>query len=190
MNDIINEFDSKDLKSIELTSVYEIEGLLVYMQDLTKKMESLKELKRFRATITDERINFYNSRIEDLRAVVLNTLKNFKEKTVEFPGTGKVTRRQSSATWLIDNDEQLIEFLEKNQLADDVVHVKKVIDKRKAMKVIKDLPKNEKVPGISKVPGKESISISYDKQDDDESNIKELSQKPTINLDDLESLEV
>ena len=93
-----------------LNSVYEIEEVIPLIQKLSKHIVFLKELKKFRSTSIDAKIAEYAEKSQQLRTVILNTLEKFGEKTLDFPGVAKVTRKKTTSTWQVESESSLLSF--------------------------------------------------------------------------------
>jgi len=91
-------FQEKDFSELdELSSVYEIEGALLSVKELDSKISFLKGLKQHRAAILDDKIKSLSGKVDKIREVILTTMKTHspKQKTIEFPGVAKISRRQN-----------------------------------------------------------------------------------------------
>jgi len=174
-----------------LSSMYEIEDVLLLIDQVNHKVDYYKEMKKHRLAACDEKISKLNSKSEALRSIVLNTMQKIapKEKTLDFPDVGKVTRRKATETIIIDHEDQVLKFLEQKGLKGEVVKTVETVDRRKLKSVVQkcDLT-GEKVPGISKVIGTESISITFEKPKNSIDNIEAPAVDVEFNLDTLDSL--
>jgi len=169
-----------------LNSVYEIENIILLLKEINSKVDFYKDLKKFRTESINEKIDDYSKRSDQLRKLIQDTLKHFKEKTLDFPGIGKVTRRNKSKdTWQIVDEDSLRKFFEEKGVKDQVYTTKEVIDKREAMKMVDAYVKQGvNVPGLFSVEGSESVSISFSKNKEKEEPVSHVS------LDELEELNI
>lgn len=174
-----------------LSSMYEIEDVLLLIDQVNHKVNYYKEMKKHRAASCDEKISALSDKAGALRSIVLNTMKKVapNEKTLDFPDVGKVTRRKPRESIVIDQEDQVLDFLERKGLKDEVVKTVETVDRRKLKTVIQRCDQTgEKVPGISKVSGEESISITFEKPKDRSGDFDEPATTAEINLDALDSL--
>lgn len=174
-----------------LSSMYEIEDVLLLIDQVNRKVDYYKELKKHRTAVCDEKIYDLHSKAESLRSIVLNTMKKIapKEKTLDFPDVGKVTRRKPKETIVIDDEGQVLEFLDRKGLKDEVVKIIETVDKRKLKAVIQQCDQTgEKVPGISKVYGNEALTITFEKPKEPATDDLKDTVAPKFDLEALDSL--
>lgn len=175
-----------------LSSTFEIENILLLIEEIDKKVEYYKELKKHRVKSVDEKINSLVQKEAVLRGVILNTMRSMNEKSLDFPDIGKVSRRKAKSSIVLEDQDAVIAYLEKKGLSDGLVKVVESIDKRKLNSLVSDLEKQgEDVPGISKIAGSESLSISFEKPKDPNVSMGAPIDKPTkpeLDLDDLDAL--
>ena len=174
-----------------LTSMYEIEDVLVLIDQVNHKIDYYKEMKKYRTAACDDKISGLNNKAEALRSIVLNTMQKIapKDKTLDFPDIGKVTRRKPKESIVIDNESLVLDFLEQKGLKGEIVKTVESVDRRKLKTIVQQCDQTgEKVPGISKVTGKESISITFEKPKEHDAEIVEEFATEEINLDLLDSL--
>lgn len=175
-----------------LSSTFEIENILLLIEEIDKKLEYYKELKKHRVKSIDDKIGSLSQKEATLRGVILNTMKSMNEKSLDFPDIGKVSRRKSKSAIVLDDQDEVIAYLDKKGLKDGVIKTVESIDKRKLNSLIGDLEKQgEVVPGISKTPGSESLSIAFEKPKDPNVGAPVATPtKPELDLDDLDALMV
>ena len=177
-----------------LSSTFEIENILLVIEEIDKKIEYYKELKRHRVKSIDDKISSLDLKEATLRGVILNTMKSMNEKSLDFPDIGKVSRRNPKAAIVVEDKDQLIAYLGQKGLKSGVVKTETVenIDKRKLNSLVGDLEKQgENIPGITKIPGPESLSIAFEKPKDPNADAPIAKPtKPELDLDDLDALMV
>ncbi len=177
-----------------LSSTFEIENILLYIEEIDKKLEYYKELKKHRVKSIDDKISTLSTKEATLRGVILNTMKNMNEKSLDFPDIGKVSRRKAKSAIVLDDQDAAVAYLEKKGLAGGLVKVVESLDKRKLNSLVGDLEKQgENVPGVSRVIGSESLSIAFEKPKDPNVSVGAPISKPTkpeLDLDDLDALMV
>lgn len=189
MNDIRTLLSGPIPDGHVLTSTFEIENILVLLEEINKKIAYYKELKQHRVKSIDEKITNLTLKETALKNVILNTMTNMNEKSLDFPDIGKVSRRKGRSTIVLDDEGQVLDYLGTKGLRDSVVKVVETVDKRKLNSIIGDLEKQgETVPGISKSQGSESVSITFEKPKDPNSPPWGAPSKPELDLDDLDAL--
>lgn len=154
----------------KLNSVYEIENILMLVSESEKTVEHYKNLKKSRIQSIDNRIAEYTDKIDSFRQLILNTLNIFGEKSLDFPGIGRVSKRKPTAgKWEVIDDAKVMEFV-KNHKIEHVIETKEVIIKKELNKVLDEYKKqNITVPGTHLEEGQESISITFEKEEEPKS---------------------
>lgn len=164
-----------------LSSIFEIEQLLEYLKDTEQDIHYLQDLKRHRAKSVDSQISVLNEKRETYRQVILSTMKQHEptKKTIPFPGVGKVSRRKVAGSWSVDNEDLMLEYFDREGIKDDIVEQPKPVINRRKLKAALDLlgKQNKNVPGVSREPDKEGVSISFESED-------AVNSKPGIVLPD------
>lgn len=167
----IKELLGSDLSSdYTLNSVYEVENVLLILQNIAEKIDWLKKLKKYRTQSIDERILSLDERTDALRNVILQTMKRLdpNQKTLVFPSIGTVTRKKTPSKWKVDSEEEVLKFLDESGHKSDVIKVKESIDLNSLKKVLDSFSSAKvEVPGVTLVDGSESISIKYDKMNEE-----------------------
>lgn len=152
-----------------LDSKYEIENVLLMIQQVEDKVKFYKELKQYRAKKLDDEIKDLEGRADRLRRVVLNTMTSTEpgKKTMHFPGVGKVTRRAGKQSWKVKDEQLMLDFLEQQGVKNMVVETKEVVSKKEANKVFDNF-KDQKIdiPGVECKEAAESISIAFEDEVD------------------------
>lgn len=169
MSHVLQQLGQTGIKSdTYLSNVYEIEDILLVIHNLNNKIQHLKGLKDYRMKTLAEKIGDYEKRVDQLRELVLNTVKHHAPDTkkFEFPEVGNVVRRVSKGSWDIEDDEAVIEFMTQKGVADEVLApVKPKLDRKKAKEAITEFQEQGiKVPGTVYKDASESISISFDEK--------------------------
>lgn len=177
-----------------LSSTFEIENILLLIEEINKKLEYYKELKRHRVKSIDDKIGSLSQKEDILRGVILNTMKSMNEKSLDFPDIGKVSRRKAKPKIVLDDQDILEAYLDKKGLKIGIVKVETIttVDKRKLNSLVNDLEKQgESVPGISKTAATESLSIAFERPKDPNVSVGgpiTTHTKPELDLDDLDAL--
>ena len=167
-----------------LDDLYGIEDLAMGAKGIKKELEWLKGYKNKKNADIDQKVKALNSKLEFFKKVILATLKEHKEKGVDFPGSCKVTSINRQGKWNILDEEEFISIIEKaeqdGEKVDGVVEeVKEFVVRKKAAGVLLDLwTKNgtmstyiEVTEGedacVKKDPPSKSVSFTYPKEEDD-----------------------
>ena len=176
-----------------LDDLYGIEGLALVVKDLDKKVEFLKEYKKRKKEDIDKEIKVLENKIEFFKKVVIRTLKDKKEKSVDFPGSCKAISRNQKANWKIIDDEEFIKIIRDAEDQGEKINkaIKEineyVVRKKEANKLLDiwekngnlekyfDIEKNNKASKVcvSKEPAKTSVSFSYPKEEESDEVIDE-----------------
>jgi len=187
-----------------LSSEFEIEEVLIRLQELNSKIEHAKGLKKYRVETADIEIKSLEEKIGQFRRLIQNTMFTLtpNEKSLQFPSIAKVVKRKGSDSWKIEDEAEFLKHVRNEHKADydKVVKVKQSVDSRAAKKMIDDWTESEDVPGVRKVEGIESISITFDADAPKLSKVstvktlKPLATKSTApvkqDLDKLDNLDV
>jgi len=166
MQDIESMMSSSDFV---LDSKYEIENVLVLIQEIEAKAKFFKGLKQYRAKQLDQDVAELEGRAARMREVVLRTMVSTdpKKKTMHFPGTGKVTRRAGKSSWTIKDEKAVLKFLDEQGVKGQVIETKESINKKEASKVFDCFHETQvEIPGVEKKNAAEGISISYEEEKD------------------------
>lgn len=165
--------------------MYDIEDGLTGLTVLEKRLDWLKRLKESRVKTITEEIKVYEAKIDWTRDLILKTMQKHApdDKTVSFPGVGKVTRRHVKGSWNIDDETIFLAYLEKEGLKEQVIETKEVLDKKKAKELLTSMARTgTDVPGVSKKDDADSLSISIDPNETGRAKQVEMS------MDELDSI--
>lgn len=179
-----------------LDSIYEIEDILEAIARSDKKIEHFEKLKKHRTNVLDEKIEQLENENIRLRQVIFDTMKALApdDKTVDFPGVGKVTRKKPKEKWVVENEDEVIKYLEKEKLDKDAVKTVKKIVKKELDKVLDNAAKRGiAVPGANIDAGAETLSVSFDKnyKPGSEAETGEVDKvSKTVEVEELDELEV
>jgi hypothetical protein len=155
INDIING-------SYLLEDKFEIEGVLSAMRNIENKIAFLKELKKRRAAAIDVQIESQSETLDKLKEAVKGCMQKNKEKTLDFPGVGKVQVRETKGTWSILDKDALRKDLEKIDKFASVSEESWDFNKKDLNKLLDELRKNNNVPAsVKQEDSRISLSVSY-----------------------------
>jgi len=147
-----------------LDSAMEIDDVLQEIAKREHKCKHWEEVKKHRAQILDKKIVDTTDEINQLRKVILETMKKHApdDKTLDFSPVGKVTRKNVRQKWIIENEKELMEYLEQKGIKERVTTTVEKINKKELDKVL-SRSKDGEVPGVTLDAGQETISISFEK---------------------------
>lgn len=149
-----------------LQDKYEIENVLVVLQSMTNKIEFLKELKRRRVSAIDEQIHKEEANAEKLEEAIKNCMSLNKDKTLDFPGVGKVQVRNSKGTWTIVDEDGLRDHLKSLGKFEEVSETSWKFKKKDLNKLLDELKENNNTSSFAqKEKDKTSLSISFPKEE-------------------------
>jgi len=186
INNILNGTES-------LTDKYDIEGVLLFMQQSTRKVEFLKELKKRRVSSIEEQIAFEESNLEKLEDAVKNCLALNKTKSLDFPGVGKVSVRNTKGTWTIVDENGLRNHLETLGKSNEVIEESWKFKKKDLNKLLDELMENNNTSSfVTKEPDKTSLSVSFPKEDLTHQQVVVNPSNQNVSVDKkiLDSLEI
>jgi len=150
----------------ELTDKYEVEGVLLALQQMNRKVEFLKELKRRRVSSIDAQIQAEEASMATLEDAIKACMKRNKEKTLDFPGVGKVGVRETKGTWTIIDEEGLRRHLESLGKFNEVSEESWKFKKKDLNKLLDELQQNNNTSTfVEKEPAKTSLSVSFPKEE-------------------------
>jgi len=186
---IYDIYESTEINPLQ--SMEEIEDLIVAIDSLDKRESFYKSLKKKRTQAIDTEIEKIEKRRERLKEVIKTTLKENKQKSLNFPGIGRVSFREVKGSWnVIDEEavvEQLSSILDPNDFK-EVVKTESKIVKKNLNKVLESLEsKNVSLNGVEKEPARSSVTVSIN--DGLESEIEE-EEVEAYTSDDNDKLEL
>lgn len=192
----MGEMDKRMLFGKEIPDNYvvsnavEIEDLVVALARTNKKLDWYKALKQKRIKDIEEETQAYEAKATWLRDLILSSMQEHSpsEKTLNFPGIAKVSRRNVKGSWDISDEEAMLACLADQGMKDEVVRIKEVVDKKKAKDVLEQLHKMRiTVPGVTRSEDSEGISVSFSEGDAVNEKVQKISQ--AVSNDDMDSLD-
>ena len=170
---------------VALDDLYGIEDIGLNIQEMNKKIEFLKEYKRRKKSDIDKEIDLMENKIEFFKKIVIATLKEKKEKGVDFPGSCKASSRNNKPTWTITDDKEFIKIVKEaekeGEKIEDSIKETLVIDivKKNASKLLDIWEKNgnfekyfevgeDEESCVKKEPSKITVSFRYPEIREDE----------------------
>ena len=175
---------------VALDDLYGIEDIGLNIQEMNKKIEFLKEYKRRKKSDIDKEIEIMENKIDFFKKIVVVTLKEKKEKGVDFPGSCKAVSRNNKATWKIVDDEEFIKIIKEaekeGEKTEEAIKEKTTFDivKKNASKLLDIWEKNGNLEKyfevgedenscVKKEPSKTTVSFRYPEKREDEDIIDE-----------------
>ena len=155
-----------------LEDLHDIEAIVYVVKDLSKQIDSLKELKKKRATAVDNAIEKITTRIDFLKSIVFATLKKHKEKKVRFPGVGYVSQRKQRVSYEISDEQKLLEVLQKENEYENIVEEVSGhnIKKHELNKLLGMWSKIDKLPDcVSEQKSDPTVTMTFDDEISDSS---------------------
>ena len=163
---------------VALDDLYGIEDIGLNIQEMNKKIDFLKEYKRRKKSDIDKEITLMESKIDFFKKIVVETLKDKKEKGVDFPGSCKAVSRNNKAAWKVVDDDEFIKIIKEaekeGEKTEKAIKEKTTFDvvKKNASKLLDIWEKNgnlekyfevgeNETPCVKKEPSKITVSFRY-----------------------------
>lgn len=148
-----------------LSDKYEIEGVLLSMQQMSRKVEFLKELKKRRVSAIDEQIAAEEANLGILEEAIKKCMDDNKAKSLDFPGVGKVSVRSIKGTWKIVDENALRSHLESLGKFKEVSEETWSFKKKDLNSLLDKLQDNNNTSSfVTRDKDKVSLSVSYPKE--------------------------
>jgi len=146
--------------NIRLSNPVEIEDALGGVLQLDKKVEWLKELKKYRVSQIDEKIRTYETKTSILKDLIQTCMEEHGEKTLDFPGMAKLTVKNNPVKWEVQSEEKLFELLKNKEIFDEVVKMIPKVIAKELNKFFKSAT-DEELEGIAeKIDGIRTLSVT------------------------------
>lgn len=150
----------------------EIDELLVNIAAIDAQIEHYEALKKHRNSVIDAEIDKLEGNKAQYREAIQQFMASNGEKTLNYPGVGKVTRKAGTRKWIVKDEDALISYLKANpglspQLLAKVVVTEEKVVKKELNKILDDLNAHNalQTDTVELEASKESLSISFDKGD-------------------------
>ena len=155
-----------------LSDVHNIEAALEIIRKSEDKIVEYKELKKKRALVIEQEIENLTGRVAFLKSVIFETLKAAKQKSVSFPGVGKVSSRKKKGNWVIKDEAALIQYLKDEGEYTTIVKQEETVQKGELNKLLEVWDKVGKVPtAVEREPESGGVSISFETDTDTLSSV-------------------
>ncbi|GAG79605.1 unnamed protein product [marine sediment metagenome] len=164
--------------SIEpLKSEYDIEDVMIIVNDMNDKVSFLEGLKKKRVKDIKQELDMYDQQLAKLEKVIIKTLESVNKKSLKFPGVGGVSLATRKGKWVVKNEGDLLDVLKSTdeEAHKRVVSSKPVIDKKALDDILDNWEKVDMIPDCVKHEGatkhikfrfEKSADVDSDKDDD------------------------
>lgn len=167
----------------KISDIVEIEDVLLFINQSEQEIEFLKNLKKYRVSTIDAKIKEREEQVEKLRDATKGFLVDNNKKTVEFPDVAKISVSKKKGTWVIEDQEKMLEALKKLNQYDKVVEETISIKKKDLNKVLDELEKNRNIPqGVKREEETSSMSITFNKNAEARLQQKEEAKQSTVSV--------
>lgn len=167
----------------KISDIVEIEDVLLFINQSEQEIEFLKNLKKYRVSTIDAKIKEREEQVEKLRDATKGFLVDNNKKTVEFPDVAKISVSKKKGTWVIEDQEKMLEALKKLNQYDKVVEETISIKKKDLNKVLDELEKNRNIPqGVKREEETSSMSITFNKNAEARLQQKEETKQSTVSV--------
>ena len=123
-----------------LDDIMDLEDVGLTVGELEKKISFYKEFKKKKRQDIDNEIKVAENKIMFFKTVILSTLKHYKEKGADFPGSCKIGSRNNKGVWVINDEAELIKILQevrKESEEEDKALIDKVLKSKTEYSVAK-----------------------------------------------------
>lgn len=163
--EIYEMLNKNEVKPLE--DILDIEQASLAVKKMNDKIDFYKKLKKRRVEILDNEIKNLADKVDFIRQVILETLKENDEKTLTFPGVCKVGDRKGKDKYIIRDEDKIKEFLKKEGRFEDCVKttVNEKIISKEVNKLFKDLDKSGKLPDtVEKEEATSNLQLTFEKE--------------------------
>ena len=163
IEDLLKEQDSgNEIKGLE--DLLSIEDVLYTIQEFDKKIERYKLMKAKRVKPIEDAIDKATDKMNYLKSIILSTLIEHKEKSISFPGVGRVTKKKGSSVWKVLDDKRIVDVLKERNKYTEIVEEKPCIRKKELDRLLDNWKTTGSLPDCVKEENKpESVSIAFEK---------------------------
>lgn len=139
-----------------------IEDALMVIKSAQHKVDFLRRLKQHRVQAIDSQVKAQEARIEALKTAITKCMNIHKEKTLDFPELAKVSIRKVKGTWIIDNEQDLVNHLKKLNKFEEVGEEVIKFNKTKLNKTLTELETfNNTSKAVHREEDKNSLTVSF-----------------------------
>jgi len=165
-----NKFINNELKSVLLKSFYAqedyiiddlvmIEDVIEIIEDLEHKKDFYKELKTKRVNVIDMETAKCDDQINFLKNTIVSSMENKNEKTLNFPGIGRVLIKNTTGKWDIIDEEELIKSLKEKGLDKNCISIVEKVNKKELNSLLCQNNVNG-IKGIAYLEGSNTLVLS------------------------------
>jgi len=164
-DDFIDIFKDIDRSAVEssVSEDVDVEKLVMALKNIKRETIFLKKLKKVRVASITEKLDKLDRNESELREIILQLMDELfpKQKTVDFPGVGRVTKRKVTGKWEVTDADKLLEFARKHNKHKDIFQRKFTVKKRELPSILADLiVSGEKVEGAEFVEPASDTSLT------------------------------
>jgi hypothetical protein len=146
-----------------LSDIHNIEAALELIKKSREKIAQFKEIKRKRIEAVDVEVENLEGRIAFLQSVIAETLRANNERSITFPGLGKVRARVKKGAWVINDEDELKRVLRDEGEYDAIVKKKEVIQKLELNKLLDMWEKIGRLPNsVDREESTDSVTLSFE----------------------------
>ena len=177
IKDVIETLQSGQVRSLQ--DVNNIEAALELIKNSQDQIGQYKELKKKRVEAINQEIETLENRVEFFKQVISTTLKTAKQKTIKFPGVGKVSCRTTKGKWVVLDENEILKILEEEDEVKTCVETKQVIKKTELNNLLDVWERVNKLPEcVEREPSADSVTITYEKATVDDPDVVTAPVKP------------
>jgi hypothetical protein len=155
-----NKINSND--ETPLSDVYFVESVVAQIQTIDNKINEIKEYKRKKLEAIEISINTLEFRRNFCIKLILNTLNQFKQKSISFPGLANIHKKKESYKWVVKDEDETVLFLQQFPENNKALENVPKINKRNLNSFLDTYEKNNSVPEcILKEKTEETVVISF-----------------------------
>jgi len=174
-----------------LESEFDLEDLLAAIDSLNNKVKFLEQLKKQRSKSIQAEIDKIQAQDTRLRDVVMLTMNSVDKKSLNFPGVGRVSVKEGRKTWIISNEDELIQKLHDELGEDDfnrlVAERKVIISKKDVNPILDNWESVKKLPDcVQKKVNAPSVTVTISQ----DAEIAEESEESTDDDSGYDGLEI
>jgi hypothetical protein len=187
---IFNEKELLEMSEVQpLDDSFDIEKVALLIKKLDEKVGFLKDLKKRRTEDVNKEIAKMENKIDLYRNVILATMEKEEENHLNFPGVCDVKSKKPASTFIVEDEERLIEYLEDEGKKDEIFSVKsEVVMNRNALnKLCRTMNKTGNLPGgMKKVEAKsKQLSLAFEKEMAKKIDLSNIDSTEDIKTDDV-----
>lgn len=187
-------------ENVSIENDADIEQVLLLLKHFEDDIEFLKNLKKKRVELIDQKMSSMSESRQNLRQFLINFLSQSKKKTYDVPDLAKIRyRAPSKGSWEVLDQEKLLEHLNELGVKEDCTEIK--IKKSQLNPILDNLEKaNNLTDAVQRNEATPNITISYhtdsadlyaqEKNISSSENSNEEAQNAQADRSDFDSIEI